>query len=394
MGAILHLLPTPHFLSIADNTAMGKCISVIGFLLIMLLPLVSVFGQQPLDLSIGPDDIRLEQRGEDGFHLFIRKKPDINSVLLTESTRDPTMQADNFAYRAAEWNPINGDEIRLLDGFPIPRESRIFSLISSTPVRHPELGVAFHIFVPWVLHYGYPPGRHGVVNVGDGTYINIRAFSLPYADYRGRFADNPFVLQAVQIVTGEQRGTYHEEAVRSFRAIARDGEFAFAADPAELVQIIERLLRQEAGRSVDIVICLDTTGSMAPYINGIRRMLIPMMRRVVTEFESWRIGMVLFRDYPPDLYITKRMPFTRDFNHFQRFLNAAVAWGGGDIPEAVYEALFDAADKFPWAAESRLVILIGDAPPHPEPRGLITRDMVFDLAAEKNLKVSAIILSQ
>ena len=346
------------------------------------------------DLSIGPDDLQFEQRADGGFHLFIRKKPDIASVLLTESTRDPTMMAHTYAYRALEWNPINGDEIRLLNGFPIPRESRIHSLISSTPVAHPELGEAFHIFVPWVVHYGYAGGRHGAVVMADGTFINIRAFNLPFADYRGDFADNPFLLQSVQVVPEEDRGHFSREAALSFADIARDGggDFVFASSPDELIEMIERILRQEAGRSVDIVICLDTTGSMGPHIDGARRMLIPMLREIIAEFTSYRLGLVLYRDYPPDLYITRVIPFTTDFNLFQRNLNAAVAWGGGDIPEAVYEALYDAADKFPWAAESRLIILIGDAPPHPEPRGVITRDMVFEKAAEKGIKINAILL--
>jgi hypothetical protein len=363
----------------------------------ILLLLVIFSGGFPAfaqDLSIGPGDFLLEQRSDGGFHLFIRKKPDINSVLLTESTRDPAMRAANYAYRALEWNPINGDEIRLLDGVPIPRESRIYSLISSTPVPHPVLGEVFHIFVPWVVVYGYEGIRFGVVQMTDGTYINIRAFSLPYADYRGSFADNPFVLQAVQVVPEEDRGQFNEEALVSFTEITRDGngDFVFASSPAELIEVIESLLLKEAGKEVDIVICLDTTGSMGPYIDEIRQRLIPMMRSIIAEFTGYRIGLVLFRDYPPDIYITRNFPFTRDFSLFQRNLNGAIAWGGGDIPEAVYEALYDGVDKFPWAAESRLIILIGDAPPHPEQRGEISREMVFGKAREKNIRISAILL--
>ena len=368
---------------------MIKMIKRIVFLLCLLG--APAFAQ---DLSIGPGDLRFEQRSDGGFHLFIRKKPDISSVLLTESTRDPTMRAHNYAYRALEWNSINGDEIRLLDGFPIPRASRIYSLISSTPVFHHELGEAFHIFVPWVVQYGHEGGRHGSVLMTDGTFINIRAFELPFADYRGSFADNPFVLQSVQVVPEEDRGQFSPEAEANFAEIARqgNGELAFASSPAEIIETVERLLLEEAGRNIDIVICLDTTGSMGPHIDEVRRRLVPMLRGIISEFTSYRLGLVFFRDYPPDLYITRVMPFTSDFNVFQRNLNSAVAWGGGDIPEAVYEALYDGVNKFPWAAESRLIILVGDAPAHPEPRGLITRDMVFEGAREKNITIHAILL--
>jgi Mg-chelatase subunit ChlD len=154
------------------------------------------------------------------------------------------------------------------------------------------------------------------------------------------------------------------------------------------------LLKREEGKSVDIVICLDTTGSMGRYIESVRKMLIPMMRKTLAGAADWRIGMVLYRDYPPDIYVTKIIPFTKDFSFFQRYLNAIVTWGGGDIPEAVYEALYDGADKFPWAAESRLLILAGDAPPHPEQRGEISEEMALQKIAEKNLKVSAVLLPQ
>jgi len=371
---------------------MRKSIFLFFALLVLFLAGTALSAQ---NLSISPVDIVLEQRDDKGFHLFIRKKPDIASVLLTESTRDPAMIADNYAYRSGEWNPVNGNEIRLLNGVPIPRESRIYSLVSSTPESHPELGEAFHIFVPWLVYYGYPEGRHGEVHMADGTYINIRAFSLPYADYRGIFAENPFVLQAIQRVVEEERA-YLSEAEISFSEIAREGkgDFTYASSPGELIEMIEGILRKEAGKSVDIVLCLDTTGSMTPYIDGLRKMLIPMMKEIISDFQDYRIGMVLYRDYPPDIYVTKLIPFTNNFTVFQRQLNAIVTWGGGDIPEAVYEALYEGADKFPWAAESRLLILAGDAPPHPEPRGKITREMVNEKIALKGLKVNAILLPQ
>ncbi|HPO03465.1 MAG TPA: hypothetical protein PL077_08980, partial [Treponemataceae bacterium] len=88
---------------------------------------------QALDLSLGPDDVRILQSPEGGYHLYIKAKSDIQAVLLTETTRDPKLRADNYAYRALEWNPINGDEKRLLDGGFIPPEKKIYSLIDSTP---------------------------------------------------------------------------------------------------------------------------------------------------------------------------------------------------------------------------------------------------------------------
>ena len=348
------------------------------------------------DLTIVPADLKLELRPDGGFHLFIRKKPDISSVLLTESTRDPAMRSDNYAYRAGEWNPVNGDEIRLLNGLPIPLENKIYSLVSSTVVNHDILGEAFHIYIPYILYYGYEDGRHGEVYLTDGTYLNIRAFALPYADYRGAFRDNPFVLEAKQEFPQDPpEGAYIPQAVSTFKEItmAGGGEFIYSKGPDDLVDIIRNVLVRERGKSLDLVICFDTTNSMKKYIDSVRRKLIPMLEDLLKASSSFRIGMVLFKDYY-DEYLTKLIPYTDDFSYFQRELNAVRAGGGGDIPEAVYEALFDGAVKFSWEAESKIMLLIGDAPAHPVPRGKITKAMVDDAVKERDIKLYAILMPQ
>jgi hypothetical protein len=346
------------------------------------------------NLGIDSGDLRIEQRVDGGFHLFIRKKPEISSVLLTESTRDPSLRVENYAYRAAEWNAINGDEVRILDGVPIARERRLYSLIDSSPEQHPELGEAFHIYIPYILNYGYEGGRHGEVYVLDGTYLNIRAFALPYADYRGAFKDNPFILQVrpQEPLPGPPEGNFMKDTVEAFSAIAT-GELIYSTGPSDLVDRIRDVLAKEQGQNVDIVLCLDTTGSMRDDIAAVRLKLIPMLREIIAGFASFKIGMVLYKDYNEE-YLNQAVPFTDDFNAFQRRLNAITVRGGRDIPEAVYEALYEGAVRFPWEAESKIMILIGDAPPHPRPRGKITKEMVDEVVAEKGIKVHAIILPQ
>jgi hypothetical protein len=341
------------------------------------------------DLSISREDLRIELRAEGGYHLFIRRKPDIGSVLLTETTRDPQLRADNYAYRALEKNTINGDEIRFLDGYPIPKEYGIYSLVSSTPEWHPDLGWAYHIYIPYVLYYGYESTRHGEVYVGDGTYLNIRAFYYSYADYRGPFQDNPFMLRITQESKSETV-SYLKETEIAFTEIAGEKTVS-AKDPADTIKKIEEILKKEDGNAVDIVICLDATGSMRPYIDMIRQQLITMLQEIIPRFKSFRIGMVLYKDYYDD-YLTRIVPFTTDLNSFQRSLNAVKVGGGGDIPEAVYEALYASAINFSWAAESRLVILIGDAPPHPKPRGKVTKQTVDTETSKRGIEVHAIIL--
>jgi hypothetical protein len=347
------------------------------------------------DLAIGSGDLRIEQRVDGGFHLFIRKKPDIGSALLTESTRDPTLTEDNYAYRAAEWNSVNGDEIRILDGRVLPPEAKLWSIIDSTPEPDPQFGQAFHLYIPYILSYGYLTTRHGEVYVADGTYLNIRAFEQPYGDYRGLFQDNPFVIRVVQQpLEGPAEENYMKDTVDSFeRLVEGRGNLVYSAGPPDLVEKIVEILEGERGNQLDLVICLDTTGSMRDDIDAIRELLIPRLEELVADFDGFRIGMTLYRDYN-ETYLTRIVPFTDNFEKFRTALNAIRVAGGRDIPEAVHEALYDGATRFPWEARSKMMILIGDAPPHPRQRGRVSEEMVTRAVDERGLRINAIILPQ
>jgi hypothetical protein len=346
------------------------------------------------DLSILQEDLRIEQGVDGGFHLFIRKKPDVGSVLLTETTRDPALAEPNYAYRVTDWNPVNGDEIRLIDGVPVPKN--IFSLIDSTPEPHPEFGEAFHIYIPYLLNYGYENTRHGEIYVVDGTYFNIRSFVLPYADYRRDFKDNPFVLRVTQKpLEGPPEGNYMKDTIDTFTEIADTGKGAlvWSRGAEDLVDKIAGILVPEQGKTLDLVICLDTTGSMRDEITTIQNMLPALLKKILPAYPSFRIGLVLYKDYY-DAYVTRVLPFTSSIDQFQTRLKAISVGGGKDIPEAVYEALYDGAVKFSWTSEARHIILIGDAPPHPRQRGSVSKAMVDAALAERDVTVNAIILPQ
>nr|WP_002699792.1 hypothetical protein [Treponema phagedenis]EFW37262.1 hypothetical protein HMPREF9554_02272 [Treponema phagedenis F0421]TYT79299.1 hypothetical protein FS559_09460 [Treponema phagedenis] len=156
-----------------------------------------------LDLHIPADHIIIKKES-DGFHLFIKKTPGIGSVLLTESMQDPHFQQDSYAYRATEFNAINGNEKRILNGKVISNYENLYSLIDSTPEHHKEFGSAFHILIPETVVFGYPWSRHGTIQMKDRTFINIRTFAKPYADYSGGYKDNPFLLRITDVPAQKQ----------------------------------------------------------------------------------------------------------------------------------------------------------------------------------------------
>ena len=151
-------------------------------MLALLLPLAA-----QNNLLILPEDLRVE-KVDGGTNIFIRKKPGLESVMLTETTKDPLGKEDNYAYRALEWNPINGDEKRVLDGEVLDSKERgLYFLVDSNAGNDAQFGKAFLIFVPDELVYGYDWSRHGTVQVGKGTFINIRGFEKKILRLHRRF---------------------------------------------------------------------------------------------------------------------------------------------------------------------------------------------------------------
>lgn len=351
-----------------------------------------------LDLTVAPGDTLVVQSPEGGYHLYIRKKGDIASVMLTETTKDPALKADNYAYRVAEWNAVNGDEKRLLDGAFIPLEKKLWSLIDSTPETDTPLGEAFHIWIPYLLQYGYSWSRNGEVQVLDGTFLNIRAFAKPYGDYAGAFTDNPFRLSVTQkpapVAKAPIPEIFMDDTVSAFESLAAksDGEVLYAKGPEDLIPLIKDLLDPPGTKTLDLAFVIDSTESMSDDIAKLRELVEPLLAAELPKYPAWRIALVLYKDYYEDFLVKEACPFTSDLSKFRAALGAFRVQGGRDIPEAVYEAL-DGALALKWnVAADKKIILIGDAPPHPKPRGKITKEKVETAAREKGVQMNVIIL--
>lgn len=387
--------------------------SIPCLMVLFLASLLSAQSSSPL--HIGIDDIRLDNiRSEEdgslqGFMLYVRQKEGMKSVLLTETTRSVDGMATNYAYRALEWNPVNGDEKRLLNGQPLVSQYARFSIIDSTAESHPELGTTFCLFIPLEMEYGYPWSRSGRTKVDIGTFINIRAFGAAYGDYSNGYEDNPFMFDLGTVpmdppAPAALTDSYNPQAVTAFDLIAREagGTITYSKGPETIVDDIINVLEElDPNRPAEIVFVLDSTGSMKDDVAQLRESLIPRLEETLVDFDSMRLGLLLYRDYvdgysfrgvPVRLY-----PFADSVEGFKEHLFDFTIKGneGGDVPEAVYEALYAAMDFYSWNEESqKKVVLIGDAEPHSKPRGSkkYTRELVVATALDGNFTIDTIII--
>lgn len=391
-------------------------------------------------LKVPPENIVIKARTDgSGFDMYIKKTPEINSVLLTESIKDASGNNDTYAYRALEYNPVNGDEVRYLFGQPLDSEMSKFSLVDSTPEKTDFFDEAFHIYIPNKVVFGYPWSRFGQVEVGNKTFINIRTFEKKYADHSGNFADSPFYMNLMVIekvkkpepkevapvavkepeyveeilvkpdeepvppkktVDEEYIASHYNQTASNMLSEISD-EIVYCKGPSSLVSDIEKILSKIKNKgNLDVVFAIDGTGSMDDDLYVLKHELIPSLEHMFNKTGA-TFGLLYYRDY--DDFVAspyKGLPVRlfdcgTDLGNFYSNLNSITAYGGGDVPEAVYEAIFAAIDGFNWREGSeKRIILIGDAEPHPEPRGsgLYSKEYVMGLANEKGINVTTILL--
>lgn len=119
-------------------------------------------------------------------------------------------------------------------------------------------------------------------------------------------------------------------------------------------------------KQLDLVFCLDCTSSMGHVIKSCQSSIVSLATTIVSsEGQDVRVCFIPYRDHQlSEEYCTKVYPFTRDINQMQKNVDEQRAMGGGDIPEAVTAAMYEAVclDWRPTAA--KVVIFMADAPPH------------------------------
>lgn len=141
----------------------------------------------------------------------------------------------------------------------------------------------------------------------------------------------------------------------------------------------------------DLCFVVDSTDSMGPMIEWVKKNVVRVMWAMQAISREPRMAVTLYRDHSTptskEEYLVRTTPLMADGKRLADAIMSASASGGGDIPEAVYEALQETLTKLDWSPGAnikKVVLLVGDAPPHAE-----TMDRIHKMvagAAEKGFR--------
>ena len=145
---------------------------------------------------------------------------------------------------------------------------------------------------------------------------------------------------------------------------------------------------------VEVVFCLDTTGSMGGLIDSAKQKIWSICNKIVGGQPSpqLKVGLVAYRDRG-DEYVTKTFDLSSDLDEVHSRLMRFQAAGGGDEPESVNEALHVALTNVDWSTDSnvlRIIYLVGDAPPHTDYANDISYKVSCKKAHEKGIIINTI----
>jgi hypothetical protein len=145
---------------------------------------------------------------------------------------------------------------------------------------------------------------------------------------------------------------------------------------------------------VEVAFVLDTTGSMDGLIEGAKKKIWSIATTIAeaNPDADLRMAIVAYRDVG-DNYVTRVFPLTEDIQDLYGDLLRFKAEGGGDWPESVNEALDAAVTKLKWgqgSKDTRIVFLVGDAPPHMDYRQDRPYKQVIKDARSRGIIVNAV----
>ena len=188
----------------------------------------------------------------------------------------------------------------------------------------------------------------------------------------------------------EKKNSYNEEIYNTLKSINNVERIKNTSvqDDNDLKANIHKIIdKYNNGNPVDLIMVIDTTGSMKPYLRAIKSEIKTISKNIILKNENSRIGFMLYRD-TKDKYLTKKIEFNNNIEEVERESKYFYADGGGDKAEPMYEAIQQALEKFEFQNENRVIVVITDAKPKVIGRANLELNTIT--AKRKNVNVEII----
>ncbi|MFB3059462.1 MAG: VWA domain-containing protein [Gammaproteobacteria bacterium] len=145
---------------------------------------------------------------------------------------------------------------------------------------------------------------------------------------------------------------------------------------------------------IEVVFILDTTSSMTGLIQAAKEKIWSIATTMASAKQApdIKMGLVAFRDRG-DTYVTRVLDLSEDLDSMYANLMDFKAEGGGDGPESVNQALYDAVNRISWSDDEnvyKVAFLIGDAPPHMDYIDDVKFPVTLEQAKRKGIVINTI----
>jgi Mg-chelatase subunit ChlD len=166
-------------------------------------------------------------------------------------------------------------------------------------------------------------------------------------------------------------------------------------EPAEPAEPVKKVEEKKIQPQVEVVFVLDTTGSMSGLIEGAKRKIWYIANQIVLgePRPNVKLSLVPYRD-KGDVYVTKVFDLTDNIDQVYTDLMEFSADGGGDTPEHVNQALYDAVNKISWSKDPdtlKIIYLVGDSPPHNEYQDVPTYEKLAESSIQNGIYINTIL---
>lgn len=167
---------------------------------------------------------------------------------------------------------------------------------------------------------------------------------------------------------------------------------SISRDKSELNITLKKFIDTQ-GKEVDVMFTIDATGSMGDEMNYLKSELQNIISRLDKSIQQKRLALTFYRD-KGDEFVVQQYDFDTNIDKMKDVLASHNANGGGDYEEAVEEALkISMQQSWNPTAQSKLLFLLLDAPPHFTVENVAIIKEQMELAREMGIKIIPIVAS-